>query len=179
MPTERNPNLFVEHAVETLVMQRIVGIALGYEDPIDHDELRVLDAHGKPPKQITLDLDATDDPLRGHQEGRFFHGYYDCCCYLPLYVFCGRPLLAAVTSTGGLRRSNIDAAAGSVEEIARIGLAYTQFATATCNTIRLKLLKIGAQVRSSVRRISIAMASACPWQYEFALAHAMLRKAGA
>jgi hypothetical protein len=50
-----------------------------------------LDAHGKPPRQITLDLDATDDPLHGHQEGRFVHGYYDCCCYLPLYVFCGRP----------------------------------------------------------------------------------------
>ncbi len=50
---------------------------------------------GRPPKQIILDLDATDDPLHGHQEGRFFHGYYDCYCYLPLYVFCGRHLLAA------------------------------------------------------------------------------------
>ena len=394
---------FVEHAVETLVMQRVVGIALGYEDLIDHDELRhdpvmavlagklaarradcaplagkstlnrlelsrpdptryaklaantgaietlfvdlFLDAHDKAPAQITLDLDATDDPLHGHQEGRFFHGYYDCYCYLPLYVFCGRHLLAAK-----LRRSNIDAAAGSVEEIARIvrrirarwprvrillrgdggfaresadgmvrgqpcrlpvragaqrapgrrdcrarcrtraptrrrpasrpaasatspgrrwtagaapaassarrsgpaarpiralssprssprklrrehlyetiycargemenrikecqldlfadrtsaatmranqlrlwfasaayvllcalrriGLAHTQFAAATCGTIRLKLLKIGALVRISVRRISVAMASACPWQHEFALAHAMLR----
>ncbi len=47
-----------------------------------------LDAHGKAPMQITLDLDATDDPLHGHQEGRFFHGYYDSYCYLPLYVFC-------------------------------------------------------------------------------------------
>jgi hypothetical protein len=74
-----------------------------------------LDAHHKPPAQIVLDLDATDDPLHGHQEGRFFHGYYDCWCYLPLYVFCGRPLLAAK-----LRRSNIDAAAGAVEEIERI-----------------------------------------------------------
>ena len=74
-----------------------------------------LDAHRKPPTQISLDLDATDDPLHGHQEGRFFHGYYDCFCYLPLYVFCGRHLLAAK-----LRRSNIDAAAGAVEEIARI-----------------------------------------------------------
>ncbi len=62
-----------------------------------------------------LDLDATDDPIHGHQEGRFFHGYYDCYCYLPLYVFCGRHLLAAK-----LRRSNIDAAAGSLEEVARI-----------------------------------------------------------
>ena len=74
-----------------------------------------LEAHAKAPKQIILDLDATDDPLHGHQEGRFFHGYYDCYCYLSLYVFCGRHLLAA-----RLRRSNIDGAAGSVEEIARI-----------------------------------------------------------
>ena len=401
----RNPKL-IEHDVATLVMQRVVGIALGYEDLIDHDELRhdpvmavlagklaarrsdcaplagkstlnrlelsrpepsryaklaantdsmeavfvdlFLDAHKKSPAQITLDLDATDDPLHGHQEGRFFHGYYDCYCYLPLYVFCGRHLLAAK-----LRRANIDAAAGSVEEIERIlgrirarwprvrillrgdggfarevlmawceanrvdylfglarnarlvgeietemsdarteseasgkparrfrdftwstldswsrarrvvgkaewtggkanprfivtslkaaeaavrhlyetiycargkmenrikecqldlfadrtsagtmranqlrlwfasaayvlicalrriGLAHTQFAAATCGTIRLKLLKIGALVRISVRRITVAMASACPWQHEFALAHAMLRNAAA
>jgi hypothetical protein len=69
-----------------------------------------VDAHRKAPEQITLDLDATDDPLHGHQEGRFFHGYYDCYCYLPLYVFCGRYLLAAK-----LRRSNIDASAGAVD----------------------------------------------------------------
>ncbi|HEY4043147.1 MAG TPA: transposase, partial [Rhodopila sp.] len=61
----------------------------------------------------------------------------------------------------------------------RIGLAHTPFADATCATIRLKLLKIGALVRISVRRVSLAMASACPWQPEFALAHAMLRRAGA
>jgi hypothetical protein len=61
-------------------------------------------------EQIILDLDATDDPLHGHQERRFFHDYYDCYCYLPLYVFCGRHLLAAK-----LRRSNIDASAGTVE----------------------------------------------------------------
>jgi len=73
------------------------------------------EAHRKPPRQITLDLDATDDPLHGEQEGRFFHGYYGGYCYLPLYVFCGRHLLAAK-----LRRSNIDASAGAVEEIARI-----------------------------------------------------------
>ena len=53
-----------------------------------------LDAHAQAPKEIVLDLDATDDPLHGHQEGRSFHGYYDCHCYLPLYVFCGRHLLA-------------------------------------------------------------------------------------
>src|SRR5207244_13407308 len=74
-----------------------------------------LEAHQRPPKQIILDLDATDDPLHGHQEGRFFPGYYDCYCYLPLYVFCGRHLLAAK-----LRPANIDGAAGAIEEIARI-----------------------------------------------------------
>jgi hypothetical protein len=168
----RAPEL-VEHTVETMLMQRICGIALGYEDLVDHDELRhdpvlaalagklearrkdcaplagkstlnrlehaplapscyhkighdgaaierlfvdlFLEAHRTPPEEIILDLDATDDPLHGHQEGRFFHGYYDCYCYLPLYVFCGRHLLGAK-----LRRSNIDASAGAVEEIARI-----------------------------------------------------------
>lgn len=61
----------------------------------------------------------------------------------------------------------------------RIGLAYTQFAHATCGTIRLKLLKIGALILISVRRITVAMASACPCQHKFALAHAFLRRAGA
>ncbi|WMT79161.1 IS1380 family transposase [Bradyrhizobium sp. Ash2021] len=168
----RHPRL-VEHLVPTLVGQRVFGIALGYEDINDHDELRhdpvmavlagklaarrgdcapvagkstlnrlelsrdvatryhkiahdpsaiealfvtlFLEAHKTAPQEIVLDLDATDDPLHGHQEGRFFHGYYDCYCYLPLYIFCGRHLLAAK-----LRPANIDAAAGSVEEIARI-----------------------------------------------------------
>jgi hypothetical protein len=163
----------VEHSVQTLVGQRVFGIALGYEDLVDHDELRhdpvmavmagkleaaradcapvagkstlnrlelsettatryhkishdpaaieslfvtlFLEAHKTPPAEITIDLDATDDPLHGHQEGRFFHGYYNCYCYLPLYVVCGRHLLAAK-----LRPANIDASAGSVEEIARI-----------------------------------------------------------
>src|SRR6516164_276789 len=168
----RRPEL-VEHLVPTLVGQRVFGIALGYEDINDHDDLRYdpvmavlagklqawradcapvagkstlnrlelsrevatryhkiahdpaaierlfvtvfLEAHKTAPKEIVLDLDATDDPLHGHQEGRFFHGYYDCYCYLPLYIFCGRHLLAAK-----LRRSDIDASAGSVEEVARI-----------------------------------------------------------
>src|SRR6201990_795874 len=394
----------VEHAVPTLVGQRVFGIALGYEDLVDHDELRhdpvmavlagklaarrsdcaplagkstlnrlelsrpeptryhkishdpaavealfvdlFLEAHKRAPKQIILDLDATDDPLHGHQEGRFFHGYYDCYCYLPLYIFCGRHLLAA-----RLRRSNIDGAAGAIEEVARIvaqirrrwprtrillrgdsgfarealmawceanrvvflfglarnerleqairtelmlasldslrtgrpgtrfkdfmwstldswsrirrvvakaevtggdanprfvvtslksteiaaqhlyeaiycargemenrikecqldlfadrtsaatmranqlrlwfasmayvllcalrriGLAHSQFADATCGTIRLKLLKLGALGRVSVRRIKVAMSSACPWQNEFAVAHVRLRHA--
>ena len=168
----RDPRL-VEHSVATLIGQRVFGIALGYEDLNDHDELRhdplmavlagklearredcapvagkstlnrlelsretptkyrkiahepaaiealfvdlFVEAHARAPRQIILDLVATDDPLHGHQEGRFFHGYYDCYCYLPLYVFCGRHLLAAK-----LRPSNIDASAGSVEEVARI-----------------------------------------------------------
>jgi len=87
-------------------------------DPAAIERLLVdlfVEAHASPPHQIVLDLDATDDPLHGQQEGRFFHGYYDCYCYLPLYVFCGRHLLASK-----LRRSNIDGAAGSVEEVARI-----------------------------------------------------------
>jgi hypothetical protein len=168
----RDPRL-VEHSVATLVRQRVFGIALGYEDLNDHDDLRhdplmavlagkleagrqdcapvagkstlnrlelsrdaptkyckiahdpaaiealfvdlFVDAYAGPPEQIILDLDATDDPLHGHQEGRFFHGYYDGYCYLPLYVFCGRHLLAAK-----LRPSNIDGSAGAVEEVARI-----------------------------------------------------------
>ena len=394
----------VEHTVAAMVAQRVFGIALGYEDLIDHDQLRYdpvlaalagkleakrqncaplagkstlnrlehapllpsryhkighdrvaieglfvdlfLEAHQTSPKEIVLDLDATDDPLHGHQEGRFFHGYYDCYCYLPLYVFCGRHLLAAK-----LRRSNIDASAGAKDEVARIvgqirarwprvkillradsgfardelmtwcetngvdyvfglarnerlvgaitddlatvalaslaqdgpvrrfadfawrtldswsrarrvvakaehlpkganprfvvtslpapaidartlyegvycargdienrikeqqldlfadrtsaatiranqlrlwfasfayvllealrriGLRHTQFATATCGTIRLKLLKIGAQVRKSVRRIKVAMASACPYQAEYHLAYLYLKRA--
>jgi hypothetical protein len=169
---ERRADL-IEHDVATLVGQRVFGIALGYEDLNDHDELRhdpmmavlagklearredcapiagkstlnrlelskleptryhkishnpvaiknlmvdlFLEAHERPPKQIILDLDATDDPLHGEQEGRFFHGYYDCYCYLPLYVFCGRHLLVAK-----LRRADMDAAAGAVEEVARL-----------------------------------------------------------
>jgi hypothetical protein len=74
-----------------------------------------LEAHAQAPQQIILDLDASDDPLHGHQEGRFFHGYYDCYCYLPLYVFCGRHLLAAK-----LRPANIDGSAGAIEEAARL-----------------------------------------------------------
>jgi hypothetical protein len=74
-----------------------------------------LQAHGEPPQQIILDLDSTDDPLHGNQEGRFFHGYYGHYGYLPLYIFCGEHLLCA-----RLRPANIDGAAGSVEELARL-----------------------------------------------------------
>ena len=168
----RNPDL-IEHPVKQLVAQRVYGLALGYEDLNDHEELRndpllavlvekegpdnqvlagkstlnrlelsgekvrekerykkiVLDhgavdrllvevflqAHREEPKEIILDLDATDDPLHGKQEGRFFHGYYGHYCYLPLYIFCGEFLLCA-----RLRSSNIDASSGSVEGLERI-----------------------------------------------------------
>jgi hypothetical protein len=167
----RDPDL-IEHSVKMLVGQRVLGLALGYEDLIDHDELRhdpllgavlgkleprrercaplagkstlnrlertvqegryhkiahrpeaieglfvelFLDAYAEPPQRIVLDLDATDDPVHGEQEGRFFHGYYGHYCYLPLYIFCGKHLLVAK-----LRPSNIDGAAGSLEEIERV-----------------------------------------------------------
>jgi hypothetical protein len=178
----RRPEL-IEHNVSELVSQRVFGLALGYEDLNDHDELRwdplmgllagkadpqgldrvrerdrgkalagkstlnrleltpagadagvrykkivarpesidellvtlFIEAHESPPEQIVLDVDATDDPLYGEQEGRFFHGYYRHYCYLPLYVFCGEHLLCA-----RLRPSNIDASAGTVEELERI-----------------------------------------------------------
>jgi len=74
-----------------------------------------LQAHAAAPDEIVLDLDATDDLIHGRQEGRFFHGYYDAYCYLPLYIFCGQHLLCAK-----LRRSNIDASAGALDELARI-----------------------------------------------------------
>ena len=74
-----------------------------------------LEAEEEPPAEIILDLDATDDPVHGHQEGRFFHGYYGHYCHLPLYLFCGDFLLCA-----RLRPSNLDASAGCVEELARI-----------------------------------------------------------
>jgi hypothetical protein len=103
-------------------------LELGRDEPsryhrIAHDPAAIarlpvdlfLDAYRRPPRQIILDLDATDDPLHGHQEGRFFHAFYDCYCYLPLYVFCGQHLLAAK-----LRRSNIDASAGAVGELVGI-----------------------------------------------------------
>ena len=74
-----------------------------------------LQSRPQPPDQIVLDFDATEDPLHGHQAGRFFHGYYDCYCYLPLYIFCGDDLLCAK-----LRPSNIDGSAGSLKELQRI-----------------------------------------------------------
>jgi hypothetical protein len=74
-----------------------------------------IESYSQPPSAIILDLDPTDDPLHGHQSGRFFHGYYNNYCYLPLYIFCGEHLLCA-----RLRPSNIDASAGSVKELERI-----------------------------------------------------------
>ena len=78
---------------------------------VDH----FLDAHKKAPLQIILDLDATDDPIHGHQEGRFFHGYYDCYCYLPLYIFCGEFLLSAQ-----LRSAKLDPAKGALTDLQRV-----------------------------------------------------------
>src|SRR6516162_5980607 len=172
---DRRDPRYVEHQVETLVGQRIFGLALGYEDLNDHDELRkdptfavlagklspvlrtdcealagkstlnrlehtprrhaskyhridcdgaqvdallvdlFLEAHRRAPREIVLDIDNTDIPLHGMQEGRFFHGYYDDYCYLPLYAFCGRHLLLARQ-----RRANVAGSAGAVEEVARI-----------------------------------------------------------
>jgi hypothetical protein len=173
--TDRRDPRFVEHRVETLVGQRVFGLALGYEDLNDHDELRkdqtfavlagklapvlrtdcealagkstlnrlehtprrhavkyhkidcdgtrvdalfvdlFIEAHERAPREIVLDLDNTDIPLHGEQEGRFFHGHYDGYCYLPLYVFCGRHLLLARQ-----RCANVAGSAGAVEEMARI-----------------------------------------------------------
>ena len=178
----RHPEL-IEHSVEALVAQRVLGLALGYEDLNDHDRLRFdallalavgkrdpsgqdrrhqrdkgkalassstlnrleltlaevaederykkiaadlagldalllelfFEAYDTPPTEVWLDLDATDDPVHGEQEGRFFHGYYDAYCYLPLYIFVGdHPLCAR------LRKADVDASAGSVTELARI-----------------------------------------------------------
>lgn len=176
---QRNP-AYVEHSVEDLVRQRVLGLALAYEDLNDHEDLRAdallatvvgkadptgndrrqeqdrgkplagkstlnrlewgavkqdryrkisvdsqavdrflvdtfLSAHESAPAQLILDLDATDDPLHGEQEGRFFHGYYGGYCYLPLYIFCGAHLLCAL-----LRSSDRDASAGAVTEVERI-----------------------------------------------------------
>lgn len=87
-----------------------------HEDAVDQVLLDVfLQAHDEAPDEVIIDLDATDDRLHGQQEARFFHGYYGHHCYLPLYIFCGEHLLCA-----RLRPSNIDGAAGSVEELSRI-----------------------------------------------------------
>ena len=95
--------------------ERYKKIALK-EAAVDRTLVEVfLQAHREAPQEIVLDLDATDDPVHGNQEGRFFHGYYGHYCYLPLYIFCGDFLLCA-----RLRPSNIDASAGSREELERI-----------------------------------------------------------
>ena len=87
-----------------------------HEEKIDRWMVQVfIDAHASVPDEIVLDLDATDDPIHGNQEGRFYHGYYGNYCYLPLYIFSGEHLLCA-----RLRRSNIDGAEGAVEELKRI-----------------------------------------------------------
>ena len=159
---------WVTHQLPEMLAQRIYGLALGYEDLNDHEQLRTdplfavlagksrldkelagkstlnrleltgrtaryhkidyaaeaidrlltevyIESHGAPPDRIVLDLDATDIPIFGHQPERFFHGYYDSYCYLPLYIFAGDQLLCA-----RLRPADRDAAAGSLEEVKRI-----------------------------------------------------------
>jgi hypothetical protein len=178
----RDPDL-IEHTTRELLSQRVYGLALGYEDLNDHDDLRhdpllavlvgkadpsgadrlrerdrgkalagkstlnrleltpvradadsrykkivahqpqierlfvdiFLAAHRRRPRQIVLDLDATDDPVHGSQLGRFFHGYYGHYCYLPLYIFAGEHLLCAK-----LRPADIDGASGAIGELQRI-----------------------------------------------------------
>ena len=158
IPDPRDP-LHIEHDQRTLLAQRVLAIACGWEDLNDHATLRndlvlqlatnrkaigsrgdvdpdrplasastlcrlenridrqtcvrinqllvemFIESHKTPPTEIILDFDATDDPVHGKQEGRFFHGYYDEYCFLPLYVFAGEQLLCAY-----LRPANIDGA---------------------------------------------------------------------
>jgi hypothetical protein len=167
--TDRRSPSLVKHSVAEMVAQRVYGLALGYEDLNDHEQLRqdpllrvlagkadlddplagkstlnrlelsgdtasrykkiacrqdavgqlfvdlFLEAFDQPPEEIVLDLDTTDVELHGGQEGRFFHGYYDEYCYLPLYIFSGDHLLCV-----RLREANIDASAGSLDEVKRI-----------------------------------------------------------
>ena len=159
----------VEHSIPEMVSQRVYGLALGYEDLNDHEQLRTdpvfgilagkpdmaeplagkstlnrmelgtginnrykkitfwkeavdellvnafIESHEEAPAEIVLDMDTTDMPLHGKQEGRFFHGYYDSYCYLPLYVFCGDQVLCA-----RMREANHDAAFGCRREMERI-----------------------------------------------------------
>jgi len=159
----------VQHSVQEMISQRVYGLALGYEDINDHEQLRsdplfsvlagreelekplagkstlnrlelgdgredrykkitfwkqgidellvevFIESQERTPEQIVLDVDTTDLPLHGQQEGRFFHGYYDSYCYLPLFIFCGEHVLCA-----RLRQSHHDAYAGSLVEIQRI-----------------------------------------------------------
>jgi hypothetical protein len=91
---------------------KIVYDAAAIEALITDDFIRT---QPRPPEELVLDLDATADPLHGQQEGRFFHGYYGCYCYLPLYIFCGDFLLCAK-----LRTADRDGAAGALDEVKRI-----------------------------------------------------------
>jgi len=166
--TDLRSPLLIQHRLGEMLSQRIYGLALGYEDLNDHEQLRhdplmavlagrrkleeplagkstlnrlelpggskryhkidytpakidallcdlFIESHSEAPNQIVLDLDATDIPLHGHQPERFFHGYYDSYCYLPLYIFAGDQLLCA-----RLRPSNVDGAAGALDEVKRI-----------------------------------------------------------
>lgn len=181
--TDHRSRPWIEHELEELVAQRVLGVACGYEDLNDHDRLRddallatacgradvrgeqrkqasdrghplagkstlnrlertpadadassryhkvvydtqaldelmvqwFVDSHREPPSSIVLDMDATDDPVHGRQEGRYFRGNYGCWCYLPLYIFCGTHLLCA-----RLRSASAHPSTGVVEELSRI-----------------------------------------------------------
>ena len=210
----RNPSR-IQHSLRTLIAQRIVAIALGYEDVNDHDQLRhdplmalfsekswgdsaplagkstlnrfelapsdgpdryhkidhdhealqallvelFSQAHSQPPDSITLDLDATDDPLHGEQQ---------------LDLFADRTSTHTFRANQ-LRLSLTACAYVLMEGLRRDGLKHTYLARATVGSLRLKLLKIGTQITTSVRRIKVAMASGCPYQREFHLAWAQLR----
>lgn len=165
---DRRDARLITHRLPELLAQRVYGLALGYEDLNDHEQLRFdpllgvvagkkddqalagkstlnrlelsqeqadrykkiaysapridrllvdvfIESHKRAPEQIVIDLDTTDVALHGHQEGRFFHGYYDSYCYLPLYIFCGEQLLGV-----RLRTADQDASAGCVQELAPI-----------------------------------------------------------
>jgi hypothetical protein len=118
----------IDHSVLEMLSQRVYGLALGYDDVNEYkritfwkeamDELPVkafIESHENNPVEIILVVDTTDLPLHGKQQGRFFHGYYDNYCYLPLYIFCGEHVLCT-----RLREANHDAAVGSLQEIQRI-----------------------------------------------------------
>ena len=109
--------LLRELAQRTGLFRQLSACFRDHRDPqrTQHPVDLFLDWHGEQPERIVLDVDATDDPLHGRQEGRFFHGYYRSYCYLPLYIFCGQQLLGA-----RLRTADRDAADGTVEELERI-----------------------------------------------------------
>jgi hypothetical protein len=237
---DKRDRRYADHRVEELVAQRLLGLALGYEDLNDHDQLRLdpllavacqkRDPQGldrlhqkgialagastlnrlelsnskttryhklrhdpakvrdcllqtgvrclpKHAEELVIDLDAMGYLLHGLQEGRHFHAHYNQYCYLPLYAFVGDiPLWAQ------LRTSDQDGAAGVAEALAYLllermrtwGLHGTELERSTVGSVRLKLLKVAAQVSFSVRRVYVQLSSAYPLQALFRLCHRRL-----